>query len=270
MRDGVMSAPAHYSSSWAAISPLPGVHARYRDRYSFELLRDRYQALPKEPLLVRAELLTPYVPATPDGSVHLDALLSAMVLETHPKAPLFPEDGSPACVPLPLELAWVSPGGRPLWVSSDLRPQGDAIRSQEYWHKRTPSDRLDLATKQRLETRRGRWKEYRMPLPTVRVPELRGVCIGNAPEIARLLSHVSHIGKKASQGFGRVSFRISRWDESRGEAYRACMHARPVPVSYIMDEEGELHVGEGVRYSRMGWTPPYWYAPWHDLAVIRD
>lgn len=259
------------TADWSRLSPLPMVHARYRPEYSFEALRDRYEALPKEPLLVRGRLLTPYVAAEPDGSIHLDSLLGSMVLNSHPKAPLFPKDGSPCVVPLPMDLAWVSLEGLPLWTCSDLRPAklGDVLRDTEYWHKRWPQDRNHLSDRTRAETRRGRWKEYRTPLTTIRGAEVRAVCVGSAPEIASLLAHVSHVGKKASQGFGRVLWSVSRWEVGEQEAGSAALMARPVPARYLMDAEGEIKLTKGTGFSRRSWTPPHWYAAWHDLAVVR-
>lgn len=256
-------------SLFRRLFPLPRVPARLRER-SFEALRDRYEALPKQPLLVRGELLTPYVPAEPSGALHLDAILSSAVLDSHPAPPIFPEDGSPAVVPLPLELVWVSPEGRPLWAASDLRPQGEILRSREYWHKRAPADRMQLAKKRRLETRRGRYKEYRVPLATVNVPELRAICVGNGPEVAWLLRHVTHVGKKSSQGFGRVRWKVATLGQSPEEITEAALRARPVPAAYALERRGEISLRGGERYARMGWTPPYWHAPWHDLAIVEE
>ena len=235
----------------------------------FSDVRDRYEALPKEPLLIRAMLGTPYVPAEPDGSVHLDAILSAMVLDTHPVP--HHRDEEACVVPLPIELEWVSPEGLPLWVCSDLRPQGDVIRDSEYWHKRAPEDRMDLATKQRMETRRGRWKEYRVPLSTIRTPELRAVCIGNPEEVSRLLQECSHVGKKSSQGFGRVlEWSVSLLGEDESVVRGSALKARPVPARYLLEKEGEIRLVGGVSYTRRSWTPPHWHMPWADLAVVRE
>lgn len=254
-------------TDWTKLSPLPMVNRKHGYELSFYGVRDRYEALPKEPLLIRGELLSPYVPAEPDGAVHLDAILGSMVLDSHPVPHHRNEE---ACVvPLPVELAWVSPEGLPLWTVSDLRPQGDVLRDTSYWHKRYPEDRADLATKVRAETRRGRYKEYRVPLSTIDVPEVRAVCIGDASEVARLLSECSHVGKKASQGFGRVSWRVTRWEENSTTAREAALMARPVPARYLLEEKGEIKLSEGSSYSRRSWCPPHWFSPWHDLAVVR-
>lgn len=280
------------------------VHARYRDEYSFEKLRDEYEAMPKEPLLVRGMLGTPYIPAEPDGSLHLDGILAYQVLKTHLRAPILPrtrEDDEviPAILPLPLELAWTGDYGErdvvysawsrhmkkteilasgnismrpPLWVCSDLRPQGDSIRSQEYWHKRYPESRHDEVKKSKLpNARSGRWKEYRVPISTIHVPEIRAICIGNAAEIMRLLSEVSHVGKKAGMGYGRVlQWKASRLEQDIETTREAALRARPIPVEYLMDAEGEMTLRAGDNYSRRGWSCPYWFAPLWSLAVIRE
>lgn len=285
------------------LSPLPMVHARYREEYSFERLAARYEGLSKEPLLVRATLGTPYVPAEPGGSVHLDALLSSVVLDSHARAPVLPKlgpDGAAvAAVPLPLELAWAGemgeqealysaynrrtgktdvlrrgrlPARLPLWVCSDLRPQGDAIRSEEYWHKRYPESQHDEVVKSRLpNTRRGRWKEYRVPLSTVQSAELRAMCIGNGPEVLRLLSMITHLGKKGGMGFGRVlRWQVSKLEQDPATVRQAALNARPVPARYVMEAEGEMRLAPGTDYGLRGWTSPYWYAPHFELSVVRE
>lgn len=253
---------------WRKLSPLPCVHDRYCAEHSFERLRDEYEALPKEPLLIRGEIFEPVVPAEPRGALHLDSLLGKSVLDAHPIAPLYLR-GFPAVVPLPLELVWVSESGKPLWACSELRGHRDMLRAPFYWHKRYPEDRAHLSTKVRAETRRGRWKEYRVPLEGVVVPEVRAVCIGNAPEVARLLSFVTHIGKKTGYGYGRVEWTVDRFDADPQTIREVALNVRPVPVQYLLDTEGEVAMTPGSGWTRRSWSPPHWYAPWFDMAVVR-
>lgn len=258
-------------ADWSRLSPLPDVHARYRDEYSFEALRDHYEALPKEPLLVRGELFEPVIPAEPrdgGGALHLDSLLGTSVLNAHPKAPVFSK-GFPAVAPLPLELAWASPEGRPLWTCSELRAQGDALRAPFFWHKRYPEDRAHLSKKGKLpNTRSGRWKEYRMPLSGVVTPEFRATCIGNAEEVARLLSYITHVGKKTGYGFGRVSWSVEVLDTDIETIRGVSLRCRSVPVKYLMETEGEARLTPEAC-SRRSWTSPSWFGPWWELCTVR-
>jgi hypothetical protein len=228
-------------------------------------LADRYATAPKEPLKVAATLLTPYVPTEADGALHLDSILSWAVVSSYP-APLTFGDGG-AVVPIPLEILWLSPEGLPLWAASDLRPQGEAVRAREYWCKRYPADRAEFSSKINANTSAGRYKECRMPMATIRVPSLRGLCIGNRQEIERLLLGVTHVGKRPGMGFGRVA----RWSveplaEELSVVRRAIVQARPVPVEYF-SHSGTVASSSRIKFYGQGWTPPYWYVPWHRPCV---
>ncbi|GEM_PF-2714381 len=239
---------------------MPYVPARARRRgETLEALHDAWQGADMRPLLVRAVLGTPYVPAEPDGRIHLDGVLVWAVANTFPYPLRFPDD-SAAVFPLPVHLAWVSRDGLPLWAASDLLPQGQTLRDKEYWHKRYPTAEAEWSSKRNANMRSGRWKEYRIPMPTVRVPELRAVVVGIHTEIERLLDVVTHIGKKPSQGFGRVvRWLVEPIDEPVEEIVGAAVMERTTPIAYWHDR-GRIPDG---RLTYGGWTPPYWYAPWH-------
>jgi hypothetical protein len=244
--------------SWAHIRPLPDVapwNKRRRSR-TWEHRRDEYAALPKEPIIVTAELATPVIHSERDWT-HIDGLLSWAALTNHPVASHY--DAAPV-IPLPLELAWVSPDGLPLWACTPMMPAEVGTDSREYWHKRYPSHRAELSSRMSANTTGGRWREYRVPLRAHAVQRLHALAIGNTEEVERLLSIVIHIGKKGSMGYGRVV----RWTVTTGtHALEDVLARRPVPVAYY---NGRQPVG--ALELRRGWTPPYWYAPrWADCMV---
>lgn len=246
--------------SWADIRPLPDVapwNKRRRSR-NWESRRDKYAALPKEPIIVTAELATPVIHAERDWT-HLDGLLSWAALTTHPVESFCSDD---AVIPLPLELAWVSPDGLPLWACTPLM-SAQGTDSREYWHKRYPSHRAELGSRLSANTTGGRWREWRVPLRAHAVQRLHALAIGNADEVERLLSVVTHIGKKGAMGYGRVA----RWTVTPGtHTLDDVLVRRPVPVAFY---EGREPVG--VLELRRGWTPPYWHAPrWADCMVPAD
>lgn len=240
---------------------MPRVHFSHKDKgYGFDALAKRYAEMDKTPLIITAELVTPYVPTGSDGAMHLDGMLSQAVLTAHPCAPQF--NGHACIVPLPIDILWISPKGLPLWAASDMLADGGSVQAREYWHKRYPSHRADFGSKMAAVTTAGRWKEYRVPLNAVRSDKLKSVAIGNKAEIVRLLGYVSHIGKKGSAGYGRVA----RWivdDLPVDNALDLVLAAKSVPVecAAMMDLQG--------KYSPLkGWTPPYWYAPYHSACLI--
>jgi hypothetical protein len=201
---------------------------------------------------VVAELVTPV--ANPQ-ELALDGVLSWGALTTHPVGSHFAPEGS--VVPLPLELLWVSPEGRPLWAATPLRPLVPGIESREYWHKRYPSHRAEFGHKLNAVTSAGRWKEYRMPVQALSVARLGAWCLGERSEVERLLSPVTHIGKKGSMGYGRVA----RWTVTPAPEVAAAdiLAQRPVPLRYWRDHDA---CPGGRIEPQRGWTPPYWFAPW--------
>ena len=210
----------------------------------------RYAALAMEPLRVVAHMATPVIHAEGDAT-NLDGILSYAAIEAHPVESLI----APALavsVPLPLALAWVSDGGQPLWTCTPLRGEDEAQTSPEYWHKRYPADRAEFSARAAVNTRAGRWKEYRVPVRPKMAERLIAHCIGNRDEIGRLLDRVSWVGKKPAMGYGRVA----RW-----EITTATITADEVLIARAVPVASGLRSGGPVDPCR-GWTPPYWYAPW--------
>lgn len=241
------------ASDWTALRHLPRVAPWDRGRRSrtWEQRATDYAALPKEPLVITAELATPVIYAE-RREVHLDAILAFAAVTSHPVASSF-EGG--AVVPVPLELAWVSAEGLPLWASTPLEPVGGGIETREYWHKRYPVQRAEFGSRVNAMTVRGRWKEYRTPVRAESVTALRAVAIGNADEVRELLALVTHVGKKIAMGYGRVG----RWTVETGTHTAAEVLAeRAVPIDYYRGREQPA----GVLALSRGWTPPYWWAPW--------
>jgi len=238
--------------SWASLHPLPRVAPWNKGKrsYTWEQRRDDCAALPKTPIIITAQLVTPIVHAEREIT-HLDGILSAAALTNHPQASAYDQA---AVIPLPIDLAWVSPQGRPLWACTPLMPAGQGLATREYWHKRYPSHRAEFGDKVNAVTSAGRWKEYRVPIHAQQIDRLHALAIGNAEAVETLLAVITHIGKKGSMGYGRVA----RWSVTPGVHDLADVLARrPVPVTYY---DGRQPVGT-LALNR-GWTAPYWYSPW--------
>lgn len=243
---------------WQQLRPLPTVAPWNKGQRSltWEQRRDAFAGLPKSPLLITADLVTPILHAERDRT-HLDGLLSAAALTTHPTASHYDQA---AVLPLPLALAWVSPQGLPLWACTPLMPVGIGHHGAEVWHKRYPSHRAEFGHKLSAVTSAGRWKEYRVPVRPHQIDQLQALAIGHAESLEALLAVVTHLGKKGSMGYGRVA----RWTLTAAEHSLADVLARrPVPTDY----DGP-HALPGIIEPHRGWTPPYWYSPrWSDCTV---
>lgn len=239
-------------------TPLPMPRAWYDDKpkRQWSTRRDHYAAIPKRLLTIIAEPVTPVIESEP-GAINLDSLLSYAAITTHPTETM-PVHDIPAIIPLPIALAWISPAHQPLWASTPLRPVGPEAESREYWHKRHPADRADWAAKPSVNTRAGRWKEYRQPVRGKLPSRYAALAIGHRAEIERLLTVCTHIGKKASMGYGR----IGRWtviEQDADPVIDDILAQRPVPIAYYA---GKPVPPGGIIAPNRAWTPPYWYAPW--------
>jgi hypothetical protein len=245
------------------IGPLPAMGRRAAERgYNWEDMHRTWQEADMTGLLITAHLMTPYAPAMAGADIHIDSLLTWAVMQSLP-APVFFPSHSAAVMPCPLKLLWVDGAGHPLWASTPLLPVGEAIMAREYWHKRYPSDRAELANKRAANTSAGRWKEARVPLGLVTTSKLHGLCIGVESEVHRLIQTVTHVGKKPSTGYGRVA----KWDVTPvgGLEIRQVLCGHPVPVDSPIAEEIT-----GKYRPSTGWTPPYWYAPWHCSCITPE
>jgi CRISPR type IV-associated protein Csf3 len=123
-----------------------------------------------------------------------------------------------------------------------------------HWHKR--ADQTDAETvvdfqgrRGVINTKSGFYKGYRMPLITYLCPKLIWYAVGDPLEIARMCNQITHIGKKRSQGYGRVS----EWSVALMDTDLSSLRAIPAT-------EGQP----------MGIRPPYWLSWQWQLAEISD
>lgn len=78
----------------------------------------------------------------------------------------------------------------------------------DHWNKRMDLSLIDLVDwqgrKARLDVSSGRYKSYHMPVYYRHALSVSWYVVGNKAEIERLLRFVTHLGKKAAQGWGSV------------------------------------------------------------------
>jgi CRISPR type IV-associated protein Csf3 len=202
-----------------------------------------------------------------DGAVHLDSLITKAlcVAENRPPVP----ENTMEIIDIPVFRIWEDQEGKPLWATTNLIPiEGEPVfKSMEYWHKRFPERRIiDYCKKPNTATRRGRYKEYRIP---VQVQFCRGVeayGIGDIERISELIQHVTHIGKKWAQGKGRVVWEIEEWGGDEVKIENICM-GRTIPLEFYQKKDKSKMLSKRRVMTRGAWTPPYWYRPWFSPCV---
>lgn len=102
--------------------------------------------------------------------------------------------------------SWAQP--QPWWIAE----------GQDHWNKRLDSGFADLVNfgtrRGKVVIEQGRYKAYHMPIFYRVADKIEWYCVGDKHEIEQLLSTVTHIGKKTSQGWGRVtSWAVDVWPE---------------------------------------------------------
>jgi CRISPR type IV-associated protein Csf3 len=132
-------------------------------------------------------------------------------------------------------------------------PHADGV---DYWSKRFDNplaDLVDFRSKRgKIDTSAAEYKAYRMPLFYRSALWVEWYCVGDADRLAPLLHMITHLGKKTSQGYGRVSrWEIEPWPED-WSVWRDGKLMRGIPRYHWPRERGVPVVGlYGIR-------PPYW------------
>jgi len=159
-----------------------------------------------EPLRVMAHLRTGVIS---DRWLPLDAILLYQISRQQfgPQAATLP-GGEQESRGITMPLLIVHPG-EPHWyyACSWAQPQPWWVaEAKDYWNKRLDSQFAYLLTRdcKKVTIRKGRYKAYHMPVFYYAALRVEWYCVGDRAGIERLLSTVTHIGKKRSQGWGRV------------------------------------------------------------------
>jgi len=144
----------------------------------------------------------------------------------------------------------------------------------EYWVKRpnfsslSGLDYLDIKGKSgKVVTSSGSLKAYRMPQVVRVISNIEFYCVGIKSELEKLLSLITHIGKKAAMGWGA----IKEWD----------INSFPADWSTYSEKYGvmrplELHEAEKFLSERryeirtVGIRPPYWKHENQKVCVLPE
>ena len=182
--------------------------------------------------------------ATSDLYLPLDSLLAwSWIFEHEPERLAMTTSGIAEEIyhpPVPLKRVEI---GDDWWYACSFAIGETAGERTTFWHKRFDAqiaeDYADFGGRRaKVNSKSGPYKGYRMPITIFLIPRLTWYCVGDATEIRELLENVTHIGKKRSQGYGR----IRRW--AVGETSEDLSWMRPTP-----DENGDEVTS--IR-------PPYW------------
>lgn len=212
----------------------------YRDRYSLE------------PLRIRAYLRTGIVA---DRWLPLDGIL---LYQAHrdkdgPQAMTTPGDYTIQGVST-LPLGIIHPGRQNWYYQCSWAQWSHNVEGRDHWNKRFDTQFANLVDfsgrRGKVVIEQGRYKAYHMPVFYRAALWVEWYCMGDRSEIEHLLSTVTHMGKKASQGWGRVSqWAIEPWPEDWSVWRSDGKLMRGIPVEDTRDM---------VDFMVYGIRPSYW------------
>jgi CRISPR type IV-associated protein Csf3 len=216
-------------------------------------------------LMITAKLCTPVVS---DEWLPLDAILDYQVKRKRfgPQVITLPGGGMKRNRPdpdVPLRAiypdtdnwyyacSWAQP--QPWWTQE----------GQDYWNKRFDSSFADLVNfnkrRGKVAIAQGPYKAYHMPIFYRVAEKIIWYCIGDRERITELLLTVTHIGKKRSQGWGRVM----QWDiieiTDNWSTHKDGHLTRGIPV---------FDASQPCDLMYYGLRPPY-YSKWNQLPIAR-
>lgn len=227
----------------------------YRDKYNLE------------PLRIRAWLRSGIVS---DRWLPLDGIL---MYQTHRdqmggQDVTIPGDYSQHMQFPTLPLGITHPGRRNWYYQCSWAQWSHEIEGRDHWNKRFDSGFANLID---FESRRGvviieqgRYKAYHMPVFYRVAQWVEWYGVGDKAEIEYLLSTVTNIGKKSSQGWGRIyCWQVESWPDD-WSVWREGELMRGIPAEDVTGSGQSFNIGNyGIR-------PSYWKANNQKVLVMPD
>lgn len=145
-----------------------------------------------------------------DQHLPIDAILYYAAMARHYGPQALSTPGQATAEPVDLPLAKHAGGG--VWFYSASFAQWDSpSEGQTFWAKRFDRKQeglIDFGKKRgKVITEQGQYKAYKMPVFYRHALSVSWYVVGDKDAIESLLATMTHVGKKTSQGFGR----INRW-----------------------------------------------------------
>ncbi|MCB9172317.1 MAG: hypothetical protein H6637_05275 [Ardenticatenales bacterium] len=213
-----------------------------------------------EPHRVRAWLRTPVVS---DQFLPLDGILLYQAHRNLEGAQIMTLPGEyvrNAVSNLPLGM--VHAGRRNWYYRASWAVWGDEGEGKSNWVKRFDQQyvgMIDFGKKKgRVDVGSGHYKAYRMTVYTRPSRWVEWYVMSDYDCLVWLLSTVTHLGKKASQGWGRVS----KWEIEPMEAdhsiWRDGELMRGIPAEDVMEYIADGNTPHGLQRGEYGIRPSYW------------
>ena len=106
--------------------------------------------------------------------------------------------------------------------------------------------------KGKIPINRGHFKDFMINMPMLITDNITFYANGDKNEIKKLLSNITHLGKKTSIGSGQITkIKIEKIEEDYS-FFKDNNVMRPIPVKI------KLPIIEGMKFEKQPYKPPYW------------
>lgn len=202
-----------------------------------------------ETLKITAKLRTGIVSS--DYFVPIDAILWAQAQKIQYGRDDFFEPNVPFNRSVDLPLKKIENNEYWYWSASFAQWPDNYADGKDHWSKRVRSGLLHfLNYNGKINQGSGRYKGYRMPVFYRHAVSVSWYAVGNKLEIKRLLTGVTHLGKKCAYGWGRViAWQVESWKDD-WSIKRDGKLMRAVPILNNQKKTGTIFYG---------YRPEYWY-----------
>lgn len=232
------------------------------------------------PFTVRARLSAGYAHATPWG-ISLDGLLASEIWETRKAAAraagedwlAYDLDHTPEDIELPLDHCDGDGARHWHWAATFAFPEGELPGPHVHTWTARPDQHALAQMSGRLpthvDTRKGRYRAWVMPLPLTVAPTLVWRAVGDPDAVTDLLAGVVSIGKKRASGHGLILDWEITLDEAADRWEFTHLHpdgqlGRTVPTACLHGRGDIDHGGHG----QIGLRPPYMHPDRRATAVL--
>jgi len=229
-----------------------------------------YNELSKQLFLVKLSMAAPFSAV---DHIRLDGLLAYQSLRHILGSDFYNLDPNKTTIEAPLPLEKCENDSEQWWWACSFGAYHLDYKALSTWKKRWDDQHDSLVKfpekrKPRIDHKAGFFKAYSMPLVVRGAKEIVFCGYGNIIEVKKILTGVTHIGKKRSQGYGRVSKIEVKETSDKWYCWTEDKQAtRAIPISKTKIRE--LSQGSIVAVN-MAYRPPYWkrdnYAMCYQIA----
>ena len=232
---------------------------------SFEEYKNSLDYGKAVPFKVTITTANPVVLKTP---LLLDSLLAYGVAQRfNQDFPALPSDQAYS-IPLPLT-EYGRFNNLPIWNASQFFPVNYEFSEQTFYQRSEISHFRLLCPKLKKNPykTKGQYMARKEFLPLISAEKFEAIGIGIISEVLFLLSQITFLGGKRSQGWGRII--DLKVEETQEVVPHECAFFRPIPVEYLSSKELQerLHKVKSLNLVKTGFTPPYWRKDLHEFCL---